>query len=140
MLHHKCSTGLYIGHWKFWNFQIFKAKLEQIIAIVTTHSVFLILLSKSILCYCFPRCFSITFGIRIPSKKDSPGPRSIWRLFEEMQNPYLIRNTVFIIYIMYIINLSKKLHFANRTKQIKNDGLNWMTLYQDDYVSRQSHN
>ena len=36
-LHHRCSTGLYIGLRKYWNFQI-EAKLEQIIAIVTTHS------------------------------------------------------------------------------------------------------
>ena len=44
-LHHKCSTGLYIGLWKCWNFQR-EAKLEQIIAIVTTHSVFLLLIDK----------------------------------------------------------------------------------------------
>ena len=31
----RCSTGLYIGHLKYWNFQS-EAKLEQIIAIVTT--------------------------------------------------------------------------------------------------------
>ena len=37
---HICSTGLYIGLRKYRNFQR-EAKLEQIIAIVTTHSVFL---------------------------------------------------------------------------------------------------
>ena len=37
-LHHRCSTGLYIGLWKYWNFQS-EAKVEQIIAIVTMHSV-----------------------------------------------------------------------------------------------------
>ena len=37
-LHHRCSTGLYIGLWKHWNFQR-EAKVEQIIAIVTTRSV-----------------------------------------------------------------------------------------------------
>ena len=36
-LHHRCSTGLYIGLWKYWNFQS-EAKKEQIIAIVTTRS------------------------------------------------------------------------------------------------------
>ena len=39
-LHHRCSIGLYIGLRKYWNFQS-KAKLEQIIAIVKTHSIFL---------------------------------------------------------------------------------------------------
>ena len=37
-LHHRCSTRLYIGLWKYWNFQS-EAKVEQIIAIVTTRSV-----------------------------------------------------------------------------------------------------
>ena len=37
-LHHRCSTGLYIGFWKYWDFQS-ETKLEQIIEIVTTHSV-----------------------------------------------------------------------------------------------------
>ena len=37
-LHHRCSTELYIGLWKYWNFQS-EAKVEQIIAIVTTRSV-----------------------------------------------------------------------------------------------------
>ena len=37
-LHHRCSTGLYIGLWKYWNFQR-EAKVEQIIAIVATRSV-----------------------------------------------------------------------------------------------------
>ena len=36
--HHTCSIGLYIGHRKYWNFQS-EAKVEQIIAIVTTRSV-----------------------------------------------------------------------------------------------------
>ena len=40
MLHHKCSTGLYIDLRKFWNLQS-EAKFGQINAIVTTHSVFL---------------------------------------------------------------------------------------------------
>ena len=40
--HHRCSTGLYIGLRKYWNFQR-EAKLEQIIAIVTTHGVFLLM-------------------------------------------------------------------------------------------------
>ena len=47
-LHHRCSTGLYIGPRKYWNFQG-EAKLEQIIAIVTTHSVFLLSLAAVIL-------------------------------------------------------------------------------------------
>ena len=37
-LHHRSSTGLYIGLWKYWDFQS-EAKAEQIIAIVTAHSV-----------------------------------------------------------------------------------------------------
>ena len=37
-LHHRSSTGLYIGLWKYWDFKS-EAKIEQIIAIVTTHSV-----------------------------------------------------------------------------------------------------
>ena len=37
-LHHRCSTGLYIGLWKYWNVQS-AAEVEQIIAIVTTCSV-----------------------------------------------------------------------------------------------------
>ena len=37
-LHHRCSTELYIDLWKYWDFQR-EAKVEQIIAIVTTHSV-----------------------------------------------------------------------------------------------------
>ena len=37
-LHHRSSAGLYIGLWKYWNFQS-EAKVEQIIMIVTTHSV-----------------------------------------------------------------------------------------------------
>ena len=38
-LHHRSSTGLHIGLWKYWDFQS-EAKVEQIIAIVTTtHSV-----------------------------------------------------------------------------------------------------
>ena len=36
--HHRSSTGLYISLWKYWDFQS-EAKVEQIIAIVTTHSV-----------------------------------------------------------------------------------------------------
>ena len=36
--HHRSSTGLYIGLWKYWDFQS-EAKVEQMIAIVTTHSV-----------------------------------------------------------------------------------------------------
>ena len=45
-LHHRCSTGFYIGLRKFWNFQS-EAKLEQITAIVTTLSVFLFYCSNS---------------------------------------------------------------------------------------------
>ena len=37
-LHHRSSTWLYIGLWKYWDFQS-EAKAEQIMAIVTTHSV-----------------------------------------------------------------------------------------------------
>ena len=33
--HHRCSTGLYIGHRKYWNFQS-EANIQQIIAIVAT--------------------------------------------------------------------------------------------------------
>ena len=36
--HHRSSTGLYISLWKYWDFQS-EAKVEQIIAIVTTHSI-----------------------------------------------------------------------------------------------------
>ena len=53
-LHHRCSTGLYVGLRKFWNFQS-EAKLEQIIAIVTTHSIFLF-------------CFTLV-AINMPSQK-----------------------------------------------------------------------
>ena len=35
---YRCSTGLYTGHPKYWNFQS-EAEVEQIIAIVTTHSI-----------------------------------------------------------------------------------------------------
>ena len=52
--HHRCLTGLYIGLQKFWNFQS-EAKLEEIIAIVTTHSVFLF-------------CFTLV-AINMPSQK-----------------------------------------------------------------------
>ena len=38
---YRCSTGLYRGHLKYSNFQS-EAKVEQIIAIVTTRSVFYI--------------------------------------------------------------------------------------------------
>ena len=52
-LHHRSSTGLYIGLWKYWDFQS-EAKAEQIIAIVTTHSVScLLLIFKQILDYTF---------------------------------------------------------------------------------------
>ena len=37
-LHHRCSTGLYAGLQKYWNFQS-EAKVGQVIAIVTTRSV-----------------------------------------------------------------------------------------------------
>ena len=37
-VHHKCSAGLYVGLQKYWVFQS-EAKVEQIIAIVTTRSV-----------------------------------------------------------------------------------------------------
>ena len=37
-LYYRSSTGLYISLWKYWDFQS-EAKVEQIIAIVTTHSV-----------------------------------------------------------------------------------------------------
>ena len=36
---HTCSIGLYIGHQNYWDFQS-EVKVEQIIAIVTTRSVF----------------------------------------------------------------------------------------------------
>ena len=36
-LRHRASTGLYTGLWKYWDFQS-EAKVKQIIAIVTTHS------------------------------------------------------------------------------------------------------
>ena len=42
-LHHRSSTRLCLGLWKYWDFKS-EAKVEQIIAIVTTHSV-----------SCFPR-------------------------------------------------------------------------------------
>ena len=47
-LHQRCSTGLYIGLRIYWNFQR-EAKLEQIIPIVTTQSVFLLMLIISVL-------------------------------------------------------------------------------------------
>ena len=37
-LHHRSLTGLFMGLWKYWGFQS-DAKVEQIIAIVSTHSV-----------------------------------------------------------------------------------------------------
>ena len=37
-LHHRCSTGFIMRHWKDWNFQD-DTKVGQIIAIVTTSSV-----------------------------------------------------------------------------------------------------
>ena len=54
-LHHRCSTVLYMCLWKYWNFQS-EAKLEQIIAIVTTRSVSCF--------YCFiwlQNCYRINF-------------------------------------------------------------------------------
>ena len=50
-----CSTGLYIGLRKYWNFQS-EAKLEQIIAIVTAHSVFLFFIEMDIFATLFRRC------------------------------------------------------------------------------------
>ena len=43
-LHHRSLTGLYIGLGKYWDFQSV-AKVEQIIAIVKTHSVSCFILS-----------------------------------------------------------------------------------------------
>ena len=45
----RCSTGLYTGLGKYWNFQS-EAKVEQIIEIITTRSVFCFVLFSSCKC------------------------------------------------------------------------------------------
>ena len=56
------STGLYIGLWKYWDFQS-EVKVEQIIAIVTTHSVCCYFSEGNILRNIFWKCTRDKYNI-----------------------------------------------------------------------------
>ena len=92
ILHHRCSTGLYTGLRKYWNFQS-ETKFEQIIAIVTTQSVFLFVFKLEL----YPgSCFTCIRNREHANIGNTPG----WKLF---------------LVILYMLNMRESLwaYFTN---------------------------
>ena len=105
-LHHKCSTGLYIGLWKYWNFQR-EAKLEQIIAIVTTHCVFLLKFKTvSEEAFTYSNSTIKTQGLRL----------NVWKLLQILINTPC--NTSFVEWgysLLYMVCDSRRSHLKTES-------------------------